>query len=243
MTAWIFFDCFNTLIDDFDAAGDESGLGSLPQLATELGACARPADFTSAYESLRSGGRSSQREVVFEARLLATLSSAGRLEHGEARAAVARLLERWQDEYPRSLRLTPGAGEMLAHWHVRRKLAVVSNFYQAGHPLAYLERFGVARYFEFVLDSATFGYRKPSPRIFQEALRRAGERAENVTFIGDRVDLDVAPALALGMRVIHLDRSSERPDVAPAPDGVRRIQSWDMFRESDGETDESARQV
>jgi FMN phosphatase YigB (HAD superfamily) len=26
---WIFFDCFNTLIDDFDATGDESGLGSL----------------------------------------------------------------------------------------------------------------------------------------------------------------------------------------------------------------------
>jgi hypothetical protein len=30
---WIFFDCFNTLIDDFDESGDESGLGSLPRLA------------------------------------------------------------------------------------------------------------------------------------------------------------------------------------------------------------------
>ncbi len=26
---WIVFDCFNTLIDDFDQAGDESGLGPM----------------------------------------------------------------------------------------------------------------------------------------------------------------------------------------------------------------------
>lgn len=34
---WIFFDCFNTLIDDFDPGGDESGLCSLPELAVTQG--------------------------------------------------------------------------------------------------------------------------------------------------------------------------------------------------------------
>lgn len=46
---WIFFDCFNTLIDDFDESGDESGLGSLPVLAVQHGFFAAPADFVSAY--------------------------------------------------------------------------------------------------------------------------------------------------------------------------------------------------
>lgn len=34
---WIFFDCFNTLLDDFDEAGDESGLGSILDLPVREG--------------------------------------------------------------------------------------------------------------------------------------------------------------------------------------------------------------
>ena len=34
---WIFFDCFNTLIDDFDQDGDESGLGPMQHLPVEAG--------------------------------------------------------------------------------------------------------------------------------------------------------------------------------------------------------------
>jgi hypothetical protein len=48
---WIFFDCFNTLIDDFDQTNDESGLGSLPTLAVELGLFRTREDFLSAYHA------------------------------------------------------------------------------------------------------------------------------------------------------------------------------------------------
>ena len=34
---WIFFDCFNTLLDDFDETGDESGLGSILDLSVREG--------------------------------------------------------------------------------------------------------------------------------------------------------------------------------------------------------------
>ena len=34
--AWIFFDCFNTLLDDFDEAGNESGLGSILDLPVRV---------------------------------------------------------------------------------------------------------------------------------------------------------------------------------------------------------------
>ena len=35
--AWIFFDCFNTLLDDFDETGDESGLSPIVHLPVRDG--------------------------------------------------------------------------------------------------------------------------------------------------------------------------------------------------------------
>jgi putative hydrolase of the HAD superfamily len=90
-------------------------------------------------------------------------------------------------------------------------MAVVSNFFVAGLPLEFLRSFGLAGFFEFVIDSASLGFRKPGARIFEAALERAGTAADQVTFIGDRLDLDIIPAHALGMRVLHLDRSTTRP--------------------------------
>lgn len=53
MEGWLFFDGFNTLLDDFGAAGDESGLGTLPELAVALGACAARHAFIDAYRAAR----------------------------------------------------------------------------------------------------------------------------------------------------------------------------------------------
>ena len=51
--AWIFFDCFNTLLDDFDEAGDESGLGSILDLPVREGYFATPRGFEAAYSRWR----------------------------------------------------------------------------------------------------------------------------------------------------------------------------------------------
>jgi putative hydrolase of the HAD superfamily len=208
---WIFFDCFNTLIDDFDPEGDESGLGSLPELAVALGACNTREAFVAAYHAERVPVAPDHAERALDTRLAAALRALGALPDAAVSPAVDQLLVRWHDEYPKSLRITPGARETLEHWYGRRRLAVVSNFFVAGLPLAFLREFGLAHYFEFVIDSASLGYRKPGPRIFEAALARAGAAVHDVTFIGDRLDLDIIPAHALGMRVVHLDRSATRP--------------------------------
>lgn len=208
---WIFFDCFNTLLDDFDPTGDESGLGSLPELAVALGACDTREAFIAAYHAERALPGPDHPERTLDARLAAALGSLCRLPDAAVLPVVDQLLVRWHDEYPKSLRITPGARETLEHWYGRRRLAVVSNFFVAGLPLAFLQHFGLDHFFEFVLDSAALGYRKPGPRIFEAALARAGAAVHEVTFIGDRLDLDIVPAHALGMRVVHLDRSATRP--------------------------------
>ncbi|MBC8040480.1 MAG: HAD family hydrolase [Opitutaceae bacterium] len=229
---WIFFDCFNTLIDDFDEAGDESGLVSLPALAVELGFFATAEAFVSAYARARRF-RSDGREIHLPERLAHTLAASLKNAAHEIADGVARLQARWEDDYHRLIRPTPGAAAMLAHWSGRKPAGVVSNFFLPDRPERYLEHFGLRAHFRFVVDSASFGYRKPDRRIFLHALAQAGlsaADAHRVLYIGDRNDLDVIPARELGMQVIHFHRGRSRLGVEPTPAGITAIHDWAEFR-------------
>ncbi len=82
---------------------------------------------------------------------------------------------------------------------------------------------------DVLLDAAVFsaevGWRKPSPRLFEAALRALGARAEETVFVGDRLREDVGGAAAAGMRTVLVVRDdAAHPDVsAPQqPDAVVR---------------------
>lgn len=232
---WIFFDCFNTLIDDFDASGDEGGLGTLPELAAQLGFVATPAEFLAGYAKVRADGARFGRETLFDDRLRQVLQAAPVKRSGdEIAAAVKQLIAAWEPGYLATLRLAPGAAEMLEYWKSRRLLGVVSNFFLPGFPEKFLKHFGLGGHFRFVLDSATQGFKKPNPLLLMEALSRAGlgiGEGSRVLVIGDRYDVDLAPALELGMSVLHFNRSRMRPGtVAAAPAGTAVIHDWAEFR-------------
>lgn len=229
---WIFFDCFNTLIDDFDESGDESGLVSLPALAVELGFFTTPDEFLAAYGHARKH-RSDGREIHLPERLAHTLAVGLKTAPHEIAGGVSCLQARWEEDYHRLIRPTPGAAEMLARWSGRKPAGVVSNFFLPQRPERYLERFGLRVHFRFVVDSAGFGYRKPDRRIFHHALARAGlshDETHRVLYIGDRNDLDVLPAREIGMKVIHFHRGRSRRGVEPTPEGVLAIHDWAEFR-------------
>lgn len=61
-------------------------------------------------------------------------------------------------------------------------------------------------------------------------MRLAAPEPRQVTFIGYRLDLDIAPSHALGMNVVHLDRSADRAGTEPADARYPSIQSWDQLR-------------
>ncbi len=64
------------------------------------------------------------------------------------------------------------------------------------------------------LDAATFsveiGWRKPSPRIFEAAMRSLGTRADRTVMVGDSEAADIAGAHAAGLRAVLLSRSGQR---------------------------------
>ena len=231
---WIFFDCFNTLIDDFDAAGQEGGLLCVPQLAVERGYFPRVEDFCAVYAKIREQSLRFGRETVLAERLRQTLQEApAKRTRDECVATAEALLEAWKTEYAKLLRPAPGVREMLEYWHGRRALAVVTNSLVAGLPERQLERFGLMRYFRFVLDSATHGFKKPNPLLGMEALSHAGLGpcdGNRVLDVGDRLEVDAAAAIDLGLHVLHFNRSRTRPGVAPTPEGTLAIYDWSVFR-------------
>jgi HAD superfamily hydrolase (TIGR01509 family) len=55
-------------------------------------------------------------------------------------------------------------------------------------------------------SSGRWGVAKPAPEFFARILQTTGLSAEEVAYVGDRVDNDVRPARAAGMFAVHLRR-------------------------------------
>lgn len=80
---------------------------------------------------------------------------------------------------------------------------VVSN--SNGSVRAILEELGLARYLDFILDSAVVGVAKPDPRIFRMALDEAKVAPAEAIYIGDLYSVDVLGARGAGLEAILLD--------------------------------------
>ena len=102
--------------------------------------------------------------------------------------------------------------ERLARQHC---LAVVSNFDYTPTAVGILEAAGVRGLFTAIVVSDEVGWRKPRADIFQAALHRAGVEPHDTLFVGDRIDIDVVGAHAVGM-----DAAWINPDREPLPAGV-----------------------
>jgi FMN phosphatase YigB (HAD superfamily) len=135
------------------------------------------------------------------------------LDHAERRAeAMPVLLDTHMRELSRAIVFPAHHGPFLRALRERYRLAVVSNFDYTPTALGVLEREGIASLFETILVSDEVGWRKPKPLIFEMALERLGVGPAEALFVGDRIDIDVAGARAVGM-----DAAWINPDGAPLP--------------------------
>jgi len=89
-------------------------------------------------------------------------------------------------------------------------LGVVSNFEEWLEQL--LEELGVLSRFDVRVISGVEGMEKPDPRIFRLALERAGVDPDVSVYVGDDPVMDIAPATAVGMLPVLIDRRERFPD-------------------------------
>ena len=136
--------------------------------------------------------------------------------------------------------LRPGMPDLLARIHSRGVLLGLA----ANQPPSTIERLdsaGVGHFFTHRKVSATIGFSKPDPRLFLEACAYLQVDPASCLMVGDRIDNDIAPAKALGMRTVLFRTGRHRLQMPRSaqevPDAdVASVEELDaaIFREIDG---------
>ncbi|MDE7399856.1 MAG: HAD family hydrolase [Oscillospiraceae bacterium] len=100
-------------------------------------------------------------------------------------------------------RLYPDTAEILQYLCDRGyTLGIIAN--QAAGTEQRLDKWGIRQYFSSVTASSEEGVAKPDFEIFRRALEKAGCSADCSVMVGDRLDNDIAPAKALGMKTVWI---------------------------------------
>jgi putative hydrolase of the HAD superfamily len=100
------------------------------------------------------------------------------------------------------LNLYPQELEVLTILKERYPLAIVSDA-QSAYGVPELKAVGLFEYFDPIIISGDFGYRKPDPRLYQTALDRLGVYPDEAIFIGNDRYRDVFGAQQVGMKTIQ----------------------------------------
>jgi HAD superfamily hydrolase (TIGR01662 family) len=126
------------------------------------------------------------------------------------------------EDYLKSFELRPCVKPMLKQFSTEYKLGLVSNFTYAPVIYAALRKLGINHFFNVILVSEAVGWRKPHAKIFEEALKRLGTRAEETVYVGDSPQEDIEGAKAVGMKTVYvpsqfyslenLRESQQKPD-------------------------------
>jgi putative hydrolase of the HAD superfamily len=95
----------------------------------------------------------------------------------------------------------PQTLEILAQMKMQYRLAIVSDA-QSAYAVPELRRAGLTDYFDPIVISGDYGFRKPDPRLFQAALHKLEIRPEEAIFIGNDRYRDIQGARQVGMKTI-----------------------------------------
>jgi len=99
----------------------------------------------------------------------------------------------------------------------------------AGNMYAHHEEF-LRAHVDFVGSSERWGVEKPGSGFFAQVVEEAGAPAEEIVYVGDRVDNDVLPAVAAGMAAVRIRRGAHA-DVE-SPTGIVTLGSLDELPEA-----------
>ncbi len=109
------------------------------------------------------------------------------------------------------LRLFPQVKETLDQLRARYRMSVVSDA-QSAYAIPELRAVGILDYFHPIIVSGDYGYRKPDPRLFQNALATLEIRPEQALYLGNDLYHDIFGAQQAGMKAILV--SYDRANVA-----------------------------
>ncbi len=122
-----------------------------------------------------------------------------------------------------SMAVRPGANELLKELKSRgRSIAVISGGPEETRRMI-VDKLGLTPLIDLLISSGGAGLAKTGG-LFGCALDRMGVRAEDFPYIGDSLDQDITPALAIGIPAVWFRTEYAKPEDR-APDGVPTVSS------------------
>lgn len=127
------------------------------------------------------------------------------------------------EDYLPSFRPRPCASKTLKRLSNNYALALISNFTYAPVIYAGLRKLRFSKFFNAVLVSGDVGWRKPHPKIIEEALKRINKSVEQTVLVGDSPAEDILGAKNMGMKAVFVPSqfftvedvksASQQPDI------------------------------
>jgi len=124
------------------------------------------------------------------------------------------------DELMHYIHLDVDAVEVLKELHGRYKLGLVSNLAIPECVRRLLDKYRLNEFFDIVLVSGAINKRKPSPEIFERALKALSVNSSEAVFVGDMPGLDVKGAKNVGMKAVLIERRPSQKILNVKPDRV-----------------------
>lgn len=220
----VLFDLFDTLLLlESDEVYYQPCLSKMHQFLTKNGVSVSFDDFNRVYFDVRdrfySESRESLEEPHFNVRVSQTLQSLG-YDFDASNPIVVGATMAFADEFMLYVSLDKDAIDVLRKLHERYKIGLVSNFGipECGRKL--LKIYDLEKFFDFIVISGEVNQRKPSPKIFERALKALDVNASRAVFVGDMLDLDIMGPKTVGMKTILIERKPMNKDVGTKPDRV-----------------------
>lgn len=92
------------------------------------------------------------------------------------------------------------------------RVGLISNASDTEDVYFLLNQFKIEKYFEEVIISAQFGWRKPYGKIFDHAAKLLDIDPGNCLMVGDRLDMDIHGAKMAGFQAVWITRRSIHKD-------------------------------
>jgi putative hydrolase of the HAD superfamily len=174
-------------------------------------------------QKIASGERQPEFDVVEVFRQIITQQATDftRALSQEKREQLPRLLAEVHRAASRfQLQLYPGVLGTIAQLHTRFVLAVVSDA-QSAYAVPELNIVGLLGYFDPIIVSGDYGFRKPDVRLFEAALNRMKLNCSEVLFVGNDLYRDVHGPQKLGIKTVFFKSGESKPDKEQAtPDYI-----------------------
>ncbi len=123
------------------------------------------------------------------------------------------LAEIYRGASRRRLRLYPDVMEVLAQLRQQYRLAAVTDA-QSAYAAPELHAVNLSGYFDPLIVSGDYGYRKPDARLFQKALDALNLTARQVIYVGNDMYRDVFGAQQLGIKTVFFSSNQGEKEKA-----------------------------